>query len=224
MASVCVNMCSLAHRATASASTSSSSKGYGLSGRNAPLRQRAVASVSLRGRTAEFTVHAAGGGGGFAKKEAPKEVKLTKKKLGEMQKGDQFDEMAADGKPVYAVFVRAAGPNQWFPVGPMAVDNESSIVPAIFSAEKDIVSASLRMYPAMIPKAKDPGLQYGYRLRDGPQMTEDEIRAGGNPFANVILATRKEAGLPEEVKSNDFFGGFKTAMNNFEKNFTNPNK
>jgi hypothetical protein len=26
--------------------------------------------------------------------------------------GSKFDEMAADGKPIYAVFVRAAGPNQ----------------------------------------------------------------------------------------------------------------
>jgi hypothetical protein len=52
----------------------------------------------------------------------------------------------------------------------MTVDNEASIVPAIFAAEKDLVEASLRMYPALISKRKDPGLQYGYRLRDAPQV------------------------------------------------------
>ena len=32
------------------------------------------------------------------------------------------------------------------------------------------------------------------------QMTEEEIRKGGDPFSNVEVATRKEAGLPEEKK------------------------
>lgn len=52
----------------------------------------------------------------------------------------------------------------------MTVDNEASIVPGIFGAEKDLVEASLRMYPALISKRKDPGLEYGYRLRDAPQV------------------------------------------------------
>lgn len=52
----------------------------------------------------------------------------------------------------------------------MTVDNEASIVPGIFAAEKDLVEASLRMYPALISKRKDPGLEYGYRLRDAPQV------------------------------------------------------
>uniref|UniRef100_A0A7S0RDT2 Uncharacterized protein n=1 Tax=Pyramimonas obovata TaxID=1411642 RepID=A0A7S0RDT2_9CHLO len=216
MSSICANMCSLAPRATALASTSSSSKGCAFSGRASVHRQPA-ASVSLRGRTSKLAVHAAG----FGKpKGPPKAEKITKSQQERMQKSDVFDDMAASGKPVYAVFVRVSGPNQWFPVGPMAVENETSIVPAIFGAEKDLVTAALRMYPSMITKAKDPGLQYGYRLRDEPQMTEEEIRKGGDPFSNVVVATRREAGLPEEEKKSGFLGGLKEAMTNFEKSFT----
>jgi hypothetical protein len=58
---------------------------------------------------------------------------------------------------------------QWFPVGPMTVDNDSSIVPGIWGAEKALEEASLRMYPALIAKRKQ-GLEYGYRLRDAPQV------------------------------------------------------
>eukprot|EP00854_Cymbomonas_tetramitiformis_P018841 gene18841-22514_t len=51
----------------------------------------------------------------------------------------------------------------------MAVDNEPSLVPAIYSAEKDLVAAALKMYPALTSKQYNPGLEYGYRLRDAPQ-------------------------------------------------------
>jgi hypothetical protein len=51
----------------------------------------------------------------------------------------------------------------------MTVDNDSSIVPGIWGAEKALEEASLRMYPALIAKRKQ-GLEYGYRLRDAPQV------------------------------------------------------
>jgi hypothetical protein len=77
------------------------------------------------------------------------------------------------------------------------------------------------MYPALISKRKDPGLEYGFRLRDAPQMTEEEIKNGGNPFDNVKVATRSGDAEPTETGTGaSFFDGIKNAMNNFEKNFT----
>lgn len=190
------------------------------------LQPRVVARRSCQGRgsfpasgcrTSRLVVLAAG----FGKKGPPKGKPLSKSAEKRNELGSKFDEMAADGKPIYAVFVRAAGPNQWFPVGPMTVDNEASIVPGIFGAEKDLVEASLRMYPALISKRKDPGLEYGYRLRDAPQMSEAEIKAGGNPFDNVVVATRAPGTEQPEVSAGGgFFDGIKDAMSNFERNFT----
>ena len=54
-------------------------------------------------------------------------------------------------------------------------------------------------------------------------MTEDEIKAGGNPFENVMVATRSGAGLadaPESSGGGGLFDGFKNAMSSFEKGFT----
>eukprot|EP00238_Polyblepharides_amylifera_P007365 CAMPEP_0196585744 /NCGR_PEP_ID=MMETSP1081-20130531/51805_1 /TAXON_ID=36882 /ORGANISM="Pyramimonas amylifera, Strain CCMP720" /LENGTH=211 /DNA_ID=CAMNT_0041907391 /DNA_START=109 /DNA_END=744 /DNA_ORIENTATION=- len=197
--------------------------------RSLKIKDASVATISLASKKCSPSltwlnnrkrVGVVAASGGFGKKNGPPKGKpLSKSALDRLEKGDQFDEMAADGKPVYGVFVRVSGPNQWFPVGPMVVDNEASIVSGIFSAEKDLLEASLRMYPALISKRKDPGLQYGYRLRDAPQMSEEEIRNGGNPFDNVVVATRREVGLPEEEVEGPL-DGIKNFFANFEKNFT----
>jgi hypothetical protein len=101
------------------------------------LRSRCLSvSVAVRSTRTEVVAMA----GGFGKPSGPPKGKpLTKSAIKRNQQGDKFEEMAKDGKPVYAVFVRVAGPNQWFPVGPMTVENETSIAPAIFGAEKDLV-------------------------------------------------------------------------------------
>ena len=39
----------------------------------------------------------------------------------EVASSAKYDAMLAEGSFVYEVFIRAKGPNQWFPVGPMAV-------------------------------------------------------------------------------------------------------
>jgi hypothetical protein len=52
-------------------------------------------------------------------------------------------------------------------------------------------------------------------------MSEAEIKAGGNPFDNVIVATRTPGTEAPEVNAGGgFFDGIKNAMNNFERNFT----
>jgi hypothetical protein len=49
---------------------------------------------------------------GFGSKGPPKGKPATKSAIQRNEMGSKFDQMAADGAPIYAVFVRAAGPNQ----------------------------------------------------------------------------------------------------------------
>jgi hypothetical protein len=52
-------------------------------------------------------------------------------------------------------------------------------------------------------------------------MSEDEIKAGGNPFDNVICATRSgEQAVAAASTGGGFLDGIKEAMNNWERKFT----
>ena len=60
-----------------------------------------------------------------------------------------------------------------------------------------------------------------YLRDDVVQMSEAEIKAGGNPFDNVVVATRAPGTEQPEVNAGGgFFDGIKDAMSNFERNFT----
>ena len=81
-------------------------------------------------------------------------------------------------------------------MGPLAT--KGNVSAAILGAEKALIDAVCKMYPALRLEGEKSGrgLEYGYRLRDAPQMSEVEIRAGGNPFANVIPVDRSAAAPP----------------------------
>eukprot|EP00899_Mesostigma_viride_P002254 jgi/Mesvir1/12029/Mv00322-RA.1 len=168
------------------------------------LQQSVSPGPLLRRSALRFSVQA-GKGFGTPEPEKPKSKSAVKRE----EKASTYDKLAAEGKPAYAIFIRKKGEGmgadkqcQWFPVGPMVVENPSLIVRAIFDAEKDLVDAALRMYPALIPFKLAPGLEYGYRLRDAPQMSEAEIKAGGDPFANVVVAKKEDIGGPAKKPKN----------------------
>jgi hypothetical protein len=69
---------------------------------------------------------------------------------GEIAASEKYDAMLAEGSIVYEVFIRARGPNQWFPVGPMAVKQEWMIVPELWKAEEAMKKAGFKMYPALM--------------------------------------------------------------------------
>jgi predicted membrane-bound spermidine synthase len=116
----------------------------------------------------------------------------------ELAKAAKYDTMLEDGAKVYEVFIRAKGPNQWFPVGPMAVKQDWMIVPEMWKAEADMKKAGFKMYPALLNAPCFGKVEYGYRVRDDEKkVTEEEIReAGGklNPFEDVVLLERAADG------------------------------
>ena len=134
----------------------------------------------------------------------------------------KFDAMAAQGLPVYEVFVRLTGDAdtptgkcQWFPVGPMSVDEDNMIHPAVRGAKKDIDKAAYKMYPSL-RIAQGRKLEYGYRSKAERKLSEAEIKAGGDPFQNVKLVPPKPDGEASPKEDNPFVN----AMNSFENFFT----
>eukprot|EP00873_Tetraselmis_striata_P009525 jgi/Tetstr1/429789/TSEL_019656.t1 len=188
-----------------------------------------------RARPARLTsvrVHAkkkGGSAGGFSKRAREQAAqraegpKPTPEQLKEQQTNSQYDDIVAKGGEVYAAFVRLKGPGpgpdgkcQWFPVGPIAVESPKQIESALWNAEKPLVAAVKKMYPQVYMKSVETGLEIGYRLRDAPQMTEAEIKAGGNPFENVTPLVSADEKTVEVAAVNPL----KEMFGNFEKIFT----
>ena len=94
------------------------------------------------------------------------------------------------------MFVRAAGPNQWFPVGPLASESPRNIKKEIWAAEKPLKEAAFKMYPALAKPPAFGRVEYGYRERDeSSKITEEQIRekqGQKNPFDDVILLTKDD--------------------------------
>ena len=115
--------------------------------------------------------------------------------------------MAAAGNPVYEVFVRLTGDAdtptgkcQWFPIGPMTVETDDMIHPAIRGAVKDIDKAAYKMYPSL-RLATGRTLEYGYRPKSERKASEDEIKGGADPFANVRVVPPKPGAKPKEASN-----------------------
>ena len=108
--------------------------------------------------------------------------------------------MVEEGGLVYECFIRAKGPNQWFPLGPMAVKQDWMIVPEMWKAEADMKKAGFKMYPALLNAPCFGKVEYGYRVRDdAAKVTEDQIReAKGNlnPFEDGCWSPRGRVGPP----------------------------
>mmetsp|Transcript_37595 Transcript_37595/g.93475 ORF Transcript_37595/g.93475 Transcript_37595/m.93475 type:complete len:279 (-) Transcript_37595:132-968(-) len=127
---------------------------------------------------------------------------------------DKYDAMLAEGGIVYEVFIRAKGPNQWFPVGPMAVKQDWMIVPEMWKAVEPMKKAGFKMYPALARAPCFGKVEYGYRQRDDSnKMTEEQIRAGEgklNPFEDVQLLEVPADGVggPPELTLMDKFNKF----------------
>ena len=142
----------------------------------------------------------------------------------ELAASAKYDEMLAEGGIVYECFIRAKGPNQWFPLGPMAVKQEWMIVPEMWKAEEPMKKAGFKMYPALMRAPCFGKVEYGYRLRDdSTKVTEEQIReAKGklNPFEDVVLLEKPadgEGGPPQlslMEKFNKFMNPYGTGKEN----------
>uniref|UniRef100_A0A061RHW2 Uncharacterized protein n=1 Tax=Tetraselmis sp. GSL018 TaxID=582737 RepID=A0A061RHW2_9CHLO len=197
----------------------------GLPGYSVVLTSSSPSKRQIRQRTC-VRVEA---GKGFSKK-AEEERKFreearkpTKEQLEQNRASANYDEIVNKGGQVYAVFVRLKGDgpgpdgkHQWFPIGPMAVESANQVESALWNAEQPVMDATKKMYPQLYMKSVETGLEIGYRLRDLPQMTEAEIRAGGNPFANVIPLSPKDGETLRPRAKNPLAA----AVSKFEQMFT----
>jgi hypothetical protein len=94
----------------------------------------------------------------------------------ELRASAKYDAMVEEGGLVYECFIRAKGPNQWFPLGPMAVKQDWMIVPEMWKAEADMKKAGFKMYPALLNAPCFGKVEYGYRVRDdAAKVTEDQL-------------------------------------------------
>jgi len=154
-----------------------------------------------------------------AKTGAPPPVKIELTEA-EKEAEKKFDDIVAAGGAIFEVFIRAKGPNQWFPVGPMAVKNPRSIKNEIWAAEEPLKKAGFRMYPKLLAFPASGKVEYGYRERDeAKKMTEEDIRAGAgtkNPFDDVILLTRDD-GVSTESDQGSILDKFKKMLNPYDK-------
>ena len=124
----------------------------------------------------------------------------------ELRAAAKYDAMVEEGGKVYECFIRAKGPNQWFPLGPMAVKQDWMIVPEMWKAEADMKKAGFKMYPALLRAPCFGKVEYGYRVRDdAAKVTEEQIReAEGklNPFEDVkLLEPNADGSGPSAEKS-----------------------
>jgi hypothetical protein len=123
----------------------------------------------------------------------------------EIAASEKYDAMVAEGGVVFECFIRAKGPNQWFPVGPMAVKQAWMIVPEMWKAEEPLRKAGMKMYPGLAAAPCFGKVEYGYRERDDEKkITEEQIRENAgkmNPFDDVILLERGEGESPPPEKS-----------------------
>ena len=130
----------------------------------------------------------------------------------ELAASAKYDAMIAEGGLVYECFIRAKGPNQWFPLGPMAVKQDWMIVPEMWKAEDAMKKAGFKMYPALMKAPCFGNVEYGYRPRDdASKITEEQIReAKGklNPFEDVKLLERGEGDGPPQESLMDKFNKF----------------
>ena len=137
----------------------------------------------------------------------------------EVAAGERFDAVVAKGGAVFEVFVRAAGPNQWFPVGPIAVERPRDVKKEIWNAEEPLRKAAFKMYPALAKPPAFGRVEYGYRERDeSAKITEEQIRANKgkmNPFDDVILLTAVD-GDDTEKQDEGLFAKFKRALNPYD--------
>ena len=137
----------------------------------------------------------------------------------EVAASERFDAIVAKGGAVFEVFARAAGPNQWFPVGPIAVERPRDVKKEIWKAEEPLRKAAFKMYPALAKPPAFGRIEYGYRERDeSTKITEAEIRANKgktNPFDDVILLTAVD-GDDTEKQNEGLFAKFKRALNPYD--------
>ncbi|GAB4218284.1 MAG: hypothetical protein OHK0012_26540 [Synechococcales cyanobacterium] len=92
----------------------------------------------------------------------------------------QLDDYKNQGLPLFTIYVRLPEkPDNWIPVGEIAVKRSSQITQALFANEADLLKGALRLHPKL-SKVKDQ-LEYGYKLK-GDLYADEPIQVATRPI------------------------------------------
>lgn len=96
----------------------------------------------------------------------PKPKKTVSKGAKQRKKAaTKYENMRDEGLPEFNIYIRDRNkPNNWFPVGSVAVKRSAAIDAAIYQNEEELLKGALRLFPRL-SKSRD-SLDYGYRLKD----------------------------------------------------------
>jgi hypothetical protein len=110
---------------------------------------------------------------GSAKKKASEAIKKRK------AASNQYEKLKDSGSPEFNIYVRLPDkPDNWLPVGSMAVQRSSAINAAIFQNQEELLKGALRLFPKLSKRKHE--LEYGYRLKD-PLYADEAIQLAQRP-------------------------------------------
>lgn len=131
---------------------------------------------------------------GFGKPTRPAKPAPTaaakKRKVAEKK----YETLQDQGYPEFNIYVRLPDkPENWLPVGSMAVKRSGLISQAIFQNEADLLKGALRVFPRL-SKRKDQ-LEYGYRLKD-TAFRDEPIQVAQRPqpstMSNLVATVKSK--------------------------------
>ncbi|NJL98398.1 MAG: hypothetical protein HC924_06030 [Synechococcaceae cyanobacterium SM2_3_2] len=121
---------------------------------------------------------------GFGKPTRPVKKPPTaaakKRKVAEKK----YENLQGDGYPEFNIYVRLPEkPENWLPVGSMAVKRSGVINQAIFQNEADLLKGAMRVFPRLAKRQEE--LEYGYRLKD-KAFQDEPIQLAQRPQPSAI--------------------------------------
>ncbi len=128
---------------------------------------------------------------GFGPSPDPQKKKASPGAQKRKAASKQYDKLRDEGLPEFTIFVRLPDkPDNWLPVGSVAVKRSSAINAAIFQNEEDLLKGAIRTFPRLA-KHRDE-LEYGYRLKD-KQFADEPIQLAVRPTPSVVQQAVEKA-------------------------------
>ncbi len=125
---------------------------------------------------------------GFGKTTKPSKKAASPGSQKRKKAQKQYDNLSEQGFPEFNIFVRLPEkPDQWLPVGSIAVKRSSAVNQALFQNEVELQKGALRLFPRLT-KRKDE-LEYGYRLKD-KAFADEPIQLAQRPAPSLLQKLR----------------------------------
>lgn len=116
---------------------------------------------------------------GFSQSSGSEKKKASEANKKRKAASNQYEKLKDSGSPEFNIYVRLPEkPDNWLPVGSMAVQRSSAINAAIFQNQEELLKGALRLFPKLGKRKQE--LEYGYRLKD-PLYADEAIQLAQPP-------------------------------------------